>query len=242
MEKVMLCFSHSHSSPNDSATSEYSHFVCDQVCKAVVVAQQTWIPVQAAWGNADTEIGLNRRKGGALLDRRIGILKLCEAESGTLRLLILRLTAHGNVLKEDNYLISPDYFGTVWDQFSHKYRCPIMVTQGAAGNVSPKYFKSAVNPPDANDSRFVRAENALDLMARTVLRDAAPVIAALFPREITRFSMYSRIIELLADVPSYTQATAIVDEAKAFCGIDGAGWLAEITACTRKGLNVRARQ
>ncbi|MDD3243032.1 MAG: hypothetical protein PHD32_04820 [Eubacteriales bacterium] len=45
------------------------------------------------------------------MDERIGILKVTDAESGALRLLLLRVTAHANVYKADNDLLSSDYFG-----------------------------------------------------------------------------------------------------------------------------------
>lgn len=232
-EKVMLCFSHGHSSPNESLSPEYYHFVCEQVKDAVSKAAQNMVNVRAVWGNAYTDIGLNRRGDDGALDRRIGILKVCRADSGEPFLLLLRLTAHGNVLKEDNYLISPDYFGTVRDVLADTYHCPVMVTQGAAGNVSPKYFKSSINPPDAGDDRFIRADDALERMARTILRDAGPVIEGLYPKAVSHFSMYSQVIELQADVPSCEEALRIAEEARRFCGIDGTGWLGEVESLNR---------
>lgn len=235
-EKVMLCFSHCHSSPNESAAPQYKRFVCEQVKDAAICASKNMAPVKAAWGNAYTEIGVNRRKDCSALDRRIGILKICDADDGEPSLLILRLTAHTNVLKEDNYMISPDFFGAVRDVFAEKYGCPIMVTQGAAGNVAPKYFDSAVNPPDANDQRFIRTKKALERMAQTVLNDAGPVIGSLCPKEIYGFSMYAREIALAADVPPYPQALKIADDAKRYCGIDGTGWLAEVRALNERNI------
>lgn len=122
-ENVMLCFSHTHSAPNDDASPEYYRMVCERVKDAVKRACGCMEPVAVGWGNAYVDIGLNRRRESSVLDRRCGILKVCSAENGTLKLLILRLTAHGNVLKRDNYLISPDYFGAVRDRFEKEYGC-----------------------------------------------------------------------------------------------------------------------
>ena len=67
------------------------------------------------------------------LDKRVGVLKVCNAtEDGKMELLILRLTAHCNALKRDNYMISPDFY------------CPIMIIQGAAGNVAPKSLSRCI--------------------------------------------------------------------------------------------------
>ena len=227
-EKIMLCFSHCHSAPNESASPEYYRFVCDGIKDAAAKALQNMVAVDAAWGNTFTDIGLNRRKGCNSLDKRIGILKICDSASGELKLLLLRLTAHNNVLKVDNYLISPDYFGAVRDTLSKEFGCPIMVTQGASGNVAPRYFKSAINPPDAGDERFMRSDTALEDMAKAVLRDVKPVAMSLRPQKIDRLAMYSRQITLTAEVPPYSRAVEIADEAKRYCGIDGTGWLNQV--------------
>ena len=50
-------------------------------------------PVKASWDNAYGDIGVNRRGNSSELDTQIGILKVVDAESGNLRLLLLRLTA-----------------------------------------------------------------------------------------------------------------------------------------------------
>jgi hypothetical protein len=227
-EKIMLCFSHCHSAPNESASPEYYRFVCTRLKDAAIRALQDMIPVNAIWGNAFTDIGLNRRKGCNALDRRIGILKICDSRSGKLKLLLLRLTAHNNVLKADNYLISPDYFGTVRDTLSKEFGCPIMVTQGASGNIAPRYFKSAINPPDANDERFIRSDTALEDMAKAVLCDVKPIVLSLHPQKIDQLSMYSRQITLTSDVPPYLHAIEIADEARKYCGIDGTDWLKQV--------------
>lgn len=236
-EKVMLCFSHCHSAPNESASPEYYRFVCGRVKDAAVLSLHNMIPVKAVWGNAFTDIGLNRRKGCDALDRRIGILKICDSESGELKLLLLRLTAHNNVLKADNYLISPDYFGTVRDTLGKAYGCPVMVTQGAAGNVAPRFFQSSINPPDAADERFIRSDTALDDMAKAVLRDVKTVIASLHPQAADRLAMCSRQITLAADVPSYPRAAEIAEKAAKFCGIDGTGWLKQVQNLLHNGIH-----
>ncbi len=236
-EKIMLCFSHCHSAPNESASPKYYRFVCDRVKDAAAQALQNMVPVNAAWGNAFTDIGLNRRKGCNALDRRIGILKVCDSGSGELKLLLLRLTAHNNVLKADNYLISPDYFGAVRDTLSKEFGCPVMVTQGASGNVAPRYFKSAINPPDAADERFIRSDSALEDMAKTVLRDVKPVVGSLRPQKIGRLAMYSRQITLTADVPPYPRAVEIADEARQYCDIDGTGWLNQVQRLLQNGIH-----
>lgn len=241
-EKIMLCFSHCHSAPNESASPEYYRLVCNRIKSAAAQALKNMVPASAAWGNACTDIGLNRRKGCDALDRRIGVLKICDSTDGKLKLLLLRLTAHNNVLKADNYLISPDYFGAVRDMLSKEFGCPVMVTQGAAGNVAPRYFQSAINPPDAADERFIRSDTALGDMASAVLRNVKPVVQSLRPETTDRLSMYSRSITLTAEVPSYSRALKIAAEARQYCGIDGTGWLNQVQRLTQAGVRQEAER
>jgi hypothetical protein len=111
-----------------------------------------------------------------------------------------------------------------------------MVTQGAAGNVAPRYFKSAINPPDAADERFIRSDTALEDMAKIVLCDVKPVVATLRPQKIDQLAMYSRQITLTADVPSYPRAMEIADEARQYCGIDGTDWLNQVQRLLQKSI------
>ena len=227
-EKVMLCFSHTHSAPNESIQKEYYDMVCNRIKEGIQQTVNHMKPIKAAWGNAYGDIGLNRRKECNDLDRRIGILKVVDAESGKLRMLLLRLTAHANVLKADNYLISPDYFGAVRDLLQEKYQCSVMLTQGASGNVAPKYFCSNLIPPDACDDRFIRSKTALKDMAEEVYQQVNKVLDTIHPDDIKNITMYAKKIDLIADVPSYDRALTIAKEAKQKAGIDGTNWLTEV--------------
>ncbi len=212
-EKVMLCFSHTHSAPNISLEQEYFQFLCKQVLAAVYEAEKTLAPVKAAWGVTDADIGTNRRNPSGVLDRRINILKITDAETGHLRLLILRLTAHGNVLREDNYMISSDFVGVTRELLGKRYGCGIMITQGACGNVKPKYEGSV---------------EALDKMAAAIMEAVTPCVEKLQPDEIHKLAMFSQTELFYADVPSHDRAEAISEEAMQMNYIDGTQWLKEV--------------
>jgi len=236
-ESVMLCFAHTHSAPNESLEAEYFRFVCSQIKEGVKTALGNLEPVKAAWGNAFAEIGINRRSECNETDNRVGVLKVVEEVTGKLKLLLLRVTAHANVLKADNYLISPDYFGTTRDLLAKKFNCPVMLTQGASGNVAPKYFKASYIPPDANDeTRFIRSETALEDMANEILTSVKKVIDEIAPAEINHLEMYSKRIDLYADVPTYEKALTVATEARENAGIDGTAWLAEVKCLLEKGV------
>ncbi|MCI5662345.1 MAG: alkaline ceramidase [Clostridia bacterium] len=237
LEQVMLCFSHTHAAPNDSAEPEYSEWVDERVLDAVRRAMNGMLPVRAAWGCADVEIGVNRRMGAAL-DRRAGILKVVDAKTGANAFALLRLTAHGNALKADNRLISPDWIGAARDWISKKLHCPVMIAQGASGNVAPKYFCSKLNPPDADDTsgRFVRTNDALSEMARAVWKGVGRVFDGIQAREVRTLRMHSARKALLARVPEMPRAREIAEEAHRAAEIDGARWLREVARLNAEGV------
>ncbi|HVM72102.1 MAG TPA: hypothetical protein VMT91_10095 [Anaerolineales bacterium] len=212
-EKIMLCFSHTHSAPNVSLEAGYLHFLCEQVLLGVSEAEKNIVPIKAAWGMAEAKIGINRRDPHGVLDRRVGILKIVGAETGHLLLLVLRVTAHANVLLQDNYLISSDFIGITRSLLEEKYGCKVMITQGASGNVKPKYSG---------------ALRALDKMAFKIMDAIATCIDTLNPESIEKLSMFSQIETFYANVPTFDQAKAISDEAMRESHIEGTKWLEEV--------------
>lgn len=238
-EQVMLCFSHTHSAPNESVERRYFASLCGQVEEGVRAAFAAMSPVLTAWGNAYGQIGINRRSKTEASDPRIGVLKVTDAQDGSPRLILLRLTAHANVLKADNYLISPDYFGTVRDDLRRRYGCTVMVTQGASGNVAPKYYCSERTPPDADGACYIRSQTALQDMADEIIRQAEPVLQSLQPRQSSRLEMYSAYTEFHADVPSASRATALAEEARTRARIDGQAWLREVDRLHTAGISVQ---
>lgn len=236
-EQAMLCFSHTHAAPNDSAEPEYADAVDARVAELVKRAMNAMRPVRAAWGCGEADIGVNRRAGEAI-DCRAGILKLVDAESGVNAFALLRLTAHGNALKADNRRISPDWIGAARDEIAEKLNCPVMIVQGASGNAAPKYFCSKLNPPDADDDsgRFVRADDALQRMANAVWQGIEGVFDSLQVKKVERLQMFSRRETLIARVPDMKRAREIADEARREAGIDGKNWLREVARLNAEGV------
>lgn len=213
-EKVMLCFSHTHSAPNISIEQEYFCFLRKQVLLGVSEAEKNVAPIKAVWGKTEADIGINRRDEHGVLDRRIGILKIVDSDTENLRLLILRVTAHGNVLLRDNYLISSDFIGVTRKSLEEKYGCKVMITQGASGNVKPKYAGS------------LEALNKMALMINNAIESC---IEKLEPHRIEKLSMFSHTKTFFADVPTLERAKEISDEAMSENNIDGTNWLKEVT-------------
>ena len=235
-DKVMLCFSHSHSAPDVDNSEEYFEMVCRNISMAVHSAMADMHPVSVGWDNVEVDIGVNRREDNISLDKRAGILKVCDLEKEERKLLLIRVTAHCNVLKRDNYLISPDYFGSIRELLQEKYGCPIMVIQGSAGNIAPKHFNSAETPIDARGSQYIRSNTALEDMAAVIYEKLSQRVALIEAADSLAVDMYSRELRLYADVPSLAVAEKIAEEAKNHCGIDGTAWLEEIVRLHNAGV------
>lgn len=241
-EKVMVCFSHTHAAPNAGINKEYYDFACNQIIQAVKCAGKFMIPIRAVWGVATNEIGVNRRGSEHSFDNRLGILKIAGTNSNDLKVLILRVTAHANVLTKDNYLISPDYFGTTRELLENKYNCKVVVIQGAAGDVRPKYRQEnadflEIHPVEAaqqiisetmKKEYFKQSLQSLNKMASLIYQSVDSVIDKLIPQSIHTLSMFSIRSSFYADVPSSNRALELADEAKQNAGIDGTNWLNEV--------------
>lgn len=235
-DKVMVCFSHTHAAPNADSEKQYFEMICEKALMAVEQAMAELKPVSVGYGNAEVNIGVNRRPNGTKIDKRAGFLLAHDEKEQKNRLLLVRLTAHGNVLKADNYRISPDYFGEVRETLQKQYGCPVMVVQGAAGNIAPKYFDSENMPVDARGPEFVRTKDALNCMAEEVRKKFAGSMAQMTLTTEGTVRMSSKEMTLYAEVPSLEVAKQIASEAKQFCGIDGSEWLAEVNQLRENGI------
>ncbi len=220
-EKVMLCFSHTHSAPNISLEPEYFRFMREQVLVGVSEAEKTLAPVKAAWGVTEADIGINRRNASGVIDKRINILKITDAQTEKLRLLLLRVTAHANVLLEDNYMISSDFVGVTRYLLQERYGCRVMFTQGASGNVKPRYDGSV---------------EALDKMSTALIEAVGPYIDGLQPEDVRSITMFSRKETFYADVPSLERAKEISEEAMLVNHIDGSAWLEEVASLHKQSI------
>ena len=248
-DQIMVFFSHTHSGPNAAVEKRYYDLVCRQVVHAIKLAQANLQPWFAAWGITNNTIGINRRAGKSIIDERLGILKFTDP-NGSLKLLILRVTAHANVLSSDNNQISSDYIGTVRNLLEGKYQCHVMVVQGAAGDIRPKFqqqnaesleihgFRSVSQPyTQAEKAKYLQQSMlALQQMAAAVYESVDAVIDSLKSIPIYRLLVFSETRTFFADVPCLEEAQRIADEAWQKAGIDGTHWLNEVSRLSRDNI------
>jgi hypothetical protein len=230
---VMLCFSHTHSAPAPLSPingQRYYRLLCDKMKKCAAGITGRLRPCKAGWAATDTEIGENRRDGCTEVDRRLGALKIVDAVTGDPIAVILRVTAHANILMHSNNKISSDYFGVARPKLQGHFSCPVMLIQGAAGDVKPAGVDKALGGhiPDLD-----RISDILLFSAEQLAFDVT---------EVSALRMYGRSISYRSDVPSETEAKQIAEDAKRLCGIDGSAWLKECEKQRKSGVTVQTQK
>ena len=241
-ERIMLSFSHTHSAVNTAIEKEYFKMLCHKVCDAVNRAKASMTKVSVGWGNVSATIGENRNPASSANDRRIGFLKVCSENAQDPKMIILRVTAHCNVLKRDNYLISADYFGAIRKLFKKKYHCPIMIIQGAAGNIAPKYYNATITPFDAQGKQYINSSTALEDIAHIIFNAVDSQITKTEVKYDKNVNAYSKFITLRSKVPNMDEAQQIANEALQYSGIDGTDWINEVNRLRNQGISFQSEQ
>ena len=204
-DHVMAAFSHTHSAPNAAEEPEYFDFVCRMAQNAVKDALKGLSPAFASWGIGENSVGLNRRTDSADFDNRLGILSVTTPENGSPRVLLLRVTAHANILSSDNYLISADYFGITRERLEARFGCKIMMIQGASGDVRPRFHQEnteylEIHSFEAAEKGFseeyqkryrVQSKNALEQTADSICQAVSAVLPAMTAKPVTHLTMKS---------------------------------------------------
>lgn len=98
-------------------------------------ASQRLASCRAGWALGHTSISENRRPGCSTVDGRLGGLLVEHAQSHKPIVLLLRACAHANILTGPQ--ISSDYIGLAREKISAAMGCPVMILQGASGNLKP---------------------------------------------------------------------------------------------------------
>lgn len=249
-QRVMLCFSHTHAAPNAAEEPAYFAQVCEKAAQSAKAAAATLAPTWVGWGIGENTIGLNRRNEPENMDCRLGITKLVDARTKKLKALLLRVTAHANILSSDNYLLSPDYFGAARELLEKRYGCKVILTQGAAGDIRPKYhqdnteylevhcFEAAKKGFSADYQKVYTAQSrqALEKTAASIAASVGSVLENIVASPTLLADIDSHTFHASADVPSPVQAEAIAKEAVREAGIDPGPWLKEVKRLQRAGV------
>ncbi|MBE5108465.1 neutral/alkaline non-lysosomal ceramidase N-terminal domain-containing protein [Bacillus thuringiensis] len=154
-ERITVVYTHTHSGPetvgDHPLIQSYKTILLNNVVQGAVTANNNMMPCEVGWGVTTGDIGVNRRErtsdGKAkmgtniegVVDNRIGMLAIRDAETKELSGIVVFCTAHPNVLKGDSDVLSADYPGMTREILEKIVNCPVIIVQGAAGNVNAKY-------------------------------------------------------------------------------------------------------
>lgn len=234
ISNIMLCFSHTHAAPEPTSFALngelYFSYMCEQIIKCVENAKMNYIPCKASWALSDTAIGENRRDGCTVVDNRLGALKIVDSKNGNPVVVILRITAHANVLMGGNHLISSDYFGVAREKLQNYFMCPVMLIQGAAGNIKP------IGTHKINGGKISDLDKVAD-----ILIDSAKGLHFEI-QEINDIQMLSKNINYYSDVPSEIEAKRIAADGLRICGLDGTNWISECKKLRQAGIIEQSQQ
>ncbi|PEM25375.1 neutral/alkaline non-lysosomal ceramidase N-terminal domain-containing protein [Bacillus wiedmannii] len=154
-ERITVVYTHTHSGPEtvgeQPLVKSYKTSLVNNVVYGAVTANNNLELCEVGWGVTIGDIGINRRErtsnGRAkmgtniegVVDKRIGMLAIRNAETKELSGIVVFCTAHPNVLKGDSDVLSADYPGMTREILEKIVNCPVIIVQGAAGNVNAKY-------------------------------------------------------------------------------------------------------
>ena len=154
-ENITVVFTHTHSGPATASKNQvvqsYKNTLITNSVKAAVHANANMQPSKVGWNVTIGEIGVNRREitpdgkvkmginPNGVVDKRIGVLAIKHSNTGKYQGLIVFCTAHPNVLKSDSDILSADYPGLTRAILERTMQCPIIIIQGAAGNINANY-------------------------------------------------------------------------------------------------------
>ena len=176
---IMICCSHSHSSPRGAANftmdafetgqdpeASYVAVVKDKLAELVTAAAadpfEARIAVDKGYCGREDGVGGNRRDQKGIADPEVWCVGVQDA-SGSWRAVLVKYALHPTFLHSDNSLASADYPGYIRAHLAATRPETVMIfTQGTSGNQSPRYFRSG--------KTFAEAERVGSAIGREVNR------------------------------------------------------------------------
>ena len=229
-ERVMVCFSHTHSGPR--ATPGYVRSLSERVEQAAGEAAARLRPAAGGWAVGSVEAGVNRRPrgpdgrafmgeaAGLPVDRRLGVLRVNGADGEPLAVL-LWYGAHANVLKADSNVVSADWPGAARQVVESVLGCPALLMNGTAGDVN---------------ARWRGDTDALRRMGLAVGSEALKVIGGIETSPLRRLETSTRTIPLrMQPLPDQATAKRVAEEVAGRWGAPTDRWLAEVHRRRQRG-------
>ncbi|PFW57751.1 alkaline ceramidase [Bacillus cereus] len=226
-ERITVVYTHTHSGPetvgDDPLVRSYKTLLVNNVVQGAITANNNLRSCEVGWGVTTGEIGVNRRErtsdGKAkmgtnvegVIDKRIGMLALRDAETKELCGIVVFCTAHPNVLKGDSDVLSADYPGMTREILENIVNCPVIIVQGAAGNVNAKYRSS---------------REALKQMAYILSGHVLTMLPTVTYSRIVKLRTISSTVQMqLKDIPEVDEIRSMAQLAEKQWGVNTDEWL-----------------
>ncbi|EJV55375.1 neutral/alkaline non-lysosomal ceramidase N-terminal domain-containing protein [Bacillus cereus] len=227
VERITVVYTHTHSGPetvgDDPLVQSYKTILVNNVVQGAVTANNNLKLCEVGWGVTTGDIGVNRRERTSdgkskmgtniegIVDKRIGVLTMRNAETKELVGIVVFCTAHPNVLKGDSDVLSADYPGMTREILEKIVNCPVVIVQGAAGNVNAKYRGS---------------REALKQMAYTLSGHVLTMLPIVTYSPIVNLRTISSTMQMrLKDLPEIDEIRRMARSAERQWGVDTDEWL-----------------
>ncbi|MGF2769000.1 neutral/alkaline non-lysosomal ceramidase N-terminal domain-containing protein [Bacillus cereus] len=237
-ERITVVYTHTHSGPetvgDHPLVKSYKTILVNNVVHGAVTANNHLKRCEVGWGVTKGDIGINRRErisdGKAkmgtnidgVVDKRIGMLAIRDAETKELSGVLVFCTAHPNVLKGDSDELSADYPGMTREILERIVNCPVIIVQGAAGNVNAKYRGS---------------REALKQMAYILSGHVLMMLPAVTYSPILNLRTVSSMMQMkLNDIPEIDEIRSMARLAEKQWGVNTDEWLTIVLEKYRQGI------
>ncbi|EPC8421659.1 alkaline ceramidase [Bacillus wiedmannii] len=237
-ERITVVYTHTHSGPEtvgeQPLVKSYKTILVNNVVQGAVTANNNLKLCEVGWGVTTGDIGVNRRErtsdGRAkmgtniegVVDKRIGMLAIRNAETKELSGIVVFCTAHPNVLKGDSDVLSADYPGMTREILEKIVNCPVIIVQGAAGNVNAKYRGS---------------REALIQMAYMLSGHVLTMLPAVSYSPIVKLRTISSTMQMkLKDIPEIDEIRRMARFAEKQWGVNTDEWLTIVLEKYKQGI------
>lgn len=237
-EQITVVYTHTHSGPetvgDHPLIKSYKTILLNNVVQGAITANNNMRSCEVGWDVTTGDIGVNRRErtpdGKAkmginiegIVDKRIGVLAMRNAESKELAGVIVFCTAHPNVLKGDSDVLSADYPGMTREILEKIVNCPVIIVQGATGNVNAKYRGS---------------QEALKQMAYVLSGHVLTILPTVTYRPIVNLRTISSTMQMkLKDIPEIEEIKRMAQLAEKQWGVNTEEWLTIVLEKHRRNI------
>ncbi|QWG32117.1 neutral/alkaline non-lysosomal ceramidase N-terminal domain-containing protein [Bacillus mycoides] len=237
-ERITVVYTHTHSGPetvgDDPLVQSYKTILVNNVVHGAVTANNNMVLCEVGWGVTTGDMGVNRRERtsdgkakmginiGGVVDKRIGMLAIRDAEMKELSGIVVFCTAHPNVLKGDSDVLSADYPGMTREILEKIVNCPVVIVQGAAGNVNAKYRGS---------------REALKQMAYTLSGHVLTMLPIVTYSPIVNLRTISSTMQMrLKDLPEIDEIRRMARSAERQWGVNTDEWLTIVLEKYKQGI------